>query len=540
MPISTIELAQETDLIGTLTSVLGPTDASFTAIFVDKKTGDPRAPKATTLEYTLDQDNSLSETILASSNSTNLITGVTTIIIAANGRIIPKFGIGPGVNTGFSHQIGAAVGCVDIARPLNIIQQALTDKINTAGGQFTGLVNFLEPTGLLNLPTLTIVERNAIVSPSEGLIIENTTTGTIQVYLGGIWQDLGISTPTPNATTLVAGKVQIATQAQFNSGNVLGSTGASLDATPDLIQAGIQSGSQISGTLGGIANTYTIALTPTLLAYTLGVALRVKVNIANTGASTVNVNALGAITLKKNINVDLEIGDLQVGQIISIVYDGANFQIVGGLTNTTYSKNTVNADETVFGWQTNQILFSGGAIDLANGTYVANSGTTTLLKQPIGYNVGASGFTTLEFSNTKIVKLKTTVSFRKSGGTNNLICFGFATDGTGIAGTQSAINTTIRFVSDGANIYSVTADGGSNTNNTLAGTSVGFNNPQIWEIVWNPVATTVAFYINGILKATHATSIPVNNNLAQVGIYANSTGGSTELYATHPTLSLQI
>jgi hypothetical protein len=51
---------------------------------------------------------------------------------------------------------------------------------------------------------------------------------------------------------------------------------------------------------------------------------------ANTGSSTLNVNGLGARNLKKSVNTDLTAGDILEGQIVSVIYDGTNFQILAG------------------------------------------------------------------------------------------------------------------------------------------------------------------------------------------------------------------
>jgi hypothetical protein len=49
----------------------------------------------------------------------------------------------------------------------------------------------------------------------------------------------------------------------------------------------------------------------------------------NTGASTININGLGAIALKKNGGVDaLQNGDIIAGSMYDLQYDGSNFQIV--------------------------------------------------------------------------------------------------------------------------------------------------------------------------------------------------------------------
>lgn len=49
------------------------------------------------------------------------------------------------------------------------------------------------------------------------------------------WESIDTGTVTPNATSSVAGKVELATQAEFDAGTATGGTGASLVATPDIL-----------------------------------------------------------------------------------------------------------------------------------------------------------------------------------------------------------------------------------------------------------------------------------------------------------------
>jgi len=77
-------------------------------------------------------------------------------------------------------------------------------------------------------------------------------------------------------------------------------------------------------------DTYAGSMADTLLAYTAGLKINLKVTNANTGASSLNIDSLGAKSIKKNVSEDIEEGDIKAGQVIPLVYDGTNFQIVGG------------------------------------------------------------------------------------------------------------------------------------------------------------------------------------------------------------------
>jgi hypothetical protein len=78
---------------------------------------------------------------------------------------------------------------------------------------------------------------------------------------------------------------------------------------------------------------------PATFSYTPGITFTFKANHTITGAATVNVNALGAIPLRKHGNQNLVSGDIVAGQFVTVVYDQAtnSFQITSGLGNAPAS-----------------------------------------------------------------------------------------------------------------------------------------------------------------------------------------------------------
>jgi hypothetical protein len=74
-----------------------------------------------------------------------------------------------------------------------------------------------------------------------------------------------------------------------------------------------------------------------LQAYATGICYQFKADVANTGAATINFNALGAKTIKKvggGITTDLADNDIRVGQMVKVCYDGTNMQMISQLGNT--------------------------------------------------------------------------------------------------------------------------------------------------------------------------------------------------------------
>jgi hypothetical protein len=79
----------------------------------------------------------------------------------------------------------------------------------------------------------------------------------------------------------------------------------------------------------GSANTYSITITNPITSYAAGLGVILKITHANTGASTLNVNGIGAVALTKSGTTTLSSGDLLAGQIVTAIYDGTEFQLQG-------------------------------------------------------------------------------------------------------------------------------------------------------------------------------------------------------------------
>jgi hypothetical protein len=76
------------------------------------------------------------------------------------------------------------------------------------------------------------------------------------------------------------------------------------------------------------SDTYVITLSPVPTAYSTGMMIVFTATTANTGACTVNVNALGAKSLKSLHDQDPPDNYIEAGSVVMAVYDGTNFQMV--------------------------------------------------------------------------------------------------------------------------------------------------------------------------------------------------------------------
>jgi len=89
-----------------------------------------------------------------------------------------------------------------------------------------------------------------------------------------------------------------------------------------------QKGKGVSGTAAG-TNTYTLTLTPAITGYALYQTFNVLFTNANTAAATLNIDGQGDVDIKRNGDKDTKEGDIKDGQVLTLMYDGTNFQIIG-------------------------------------------------------------------------------------------------------------------------------------------------------------------------------------------------------------------
>jgi hypothetical protein len=136
----------------------------------------------------------------------------------------------------------------------------------------------------------------------------------------------------------------------------------------------------------GLANVYSVTLNPAPAAYIDGMAVAFKINVQNTGASTININGLGAKAIKKSNGNDVSSGNLKAGSIYSLRYNATvgNFILQGeGGEYGTAGAGQVLAGYTV-----------GTDIGLVNGSMPNNGAvaiTPAIVNQVIaaGYHNGS-------------------------------------------------------------------------------------------------------------------------------------------------------
>lgn len=143
-------------------------------------------------------------------------------------------------------------------------------------------------------------------------------------------------------------------------------------------------------------DSYACNLSPAITGYATNAQYRFKAGAANTGAATLALNGLAAITIKKvagGITTDLADNDIRLGQVVDVVYDGSNFQMQSTLGNAgggggggvTPGAARWIGPWTFYGLKWQSVIFTA---DAGDSTYVFNGQTTT----PIAFDANAAAY----------------------------------------------------------------------------------------------------------------------------------------------------
>lgn len=217
------------------TTLAQPLDSSSTTVVL---TADPDyASGGETTTFTILNPKGV-EHITATGWSSNTLSGVTRGVVGYTG----------GSSTARAHPAGTKVILGLTWQGLDDINTALDSKVDVAGDTMTGALLFSGTSHAgIRLLSLTTAQRTAL-SPTNGDLVYDSDLGQPYVYAGGTWTAVDLGTTFSNASETVAGKVEIATTAEFDAGTDTGGTGAKLAVIPSMIGATTTELSQLSGT----------------------------------------------------------------------------------------------------------------------------------------------------------------------------------------------------------------------------------------------------------------------------------------------------
>jgi len=244
-----------------------------------------------------------------------------------------KVGVdGSAVTTSFDYKLGEVTStdkAVGKTATQTLTNKTLTAPVINAGSDATGDTYYRNSSGVFT--RLPIGASGTIYS----------STGSAPEWIA----NPGAS----DASTTVKGVVELATYAETIARTTTGGTGAKLVTTPDVLPS-VKIYDYQADAVG--TDSYAITCSPAPTAYTTGMRFTFLAATANTGACSLNVNAIGAKTIKKNVSSDLSTGDILANQIVEVVYDGTNMQLVSAKSQSTAyangstTKNAADASAT--------------------------------------------------------------------------------------------------------------------------------------------------------------------------------------------------
>lgn len=367
----------------------------------------------------------------------------------------------------------------------------------------------------------------------------------------------------PDSAETVKGIVEKATTAESQAGTDAGSTTAPLFAKPSDIAKNTQNQQHSYATDTGSANVYAIALTPAITAYATGQKFTFKVLNANTGSSTLNVNALGTKAIQRYVNGSLQAlssNDILANMVVDVVYDGTRFLLLTPVATHIQSGTSFEVqaffDNTDITGSEAEALTSGVSSDadtlhthgelsfmlgVKNATRVKTYWTFDL---PFDHDASAAavwtatnmsndgrsswmtgtptgaGTNSLITTNEVFLDPTGTVEGIRFGSGKDIIvefmvkCSSIGTNAIGWGlmdtnvpvGTFNSIIASVNFCVDPTGqLYAHTGDDSNSTQTLISG--ITLTNLNTYRIEFNG-GTDAKFYVNGVLKATITTTLP--------------------------------
>lgn len=159
-------------------------------------------------------------------------------------------------------------------------------------------------------------------------------------------------------------------------------------------------------------DTIVATLTPAITAYAAGQLFALKLGGTNTGAATLNINTVGAKSVKKGIDGSLamEAGDLPSGRMALFGYDGTNMQHLNAPEFPSGTQMLFAQTAAPTGW-TKDTNYDEHAIRVVSGT--ASSGgtvdfTTAFASQAVAGTVGGTSITQAQLPASRVFILANT------------------------------------------------------------------------------------------------------------------------------------
>jgi hypothetical protein len=390
-------------------------------------------------------------------------------------------------------------------------------------------------TGATFLLPLSIGTTNAFTTGTIELGAASDTTisrtGAGAIAVEGVGVSMNSTSATHTAGTIELGAASDTTLARSAAGAVTIEGNAVFTAAT---KADVLDAANFAADAGA-NDTYVATLSPAITTYVTGAHYRFKAATANTGAATINLNSVGAKTIKKaagGITTDLADNDIRAGQWCDLVYDGTNMQLQSTLGNAPVGTGTV----TSVGW-------TGGLVSIATAT-------TTPAFTVAGTSGGVPYFDSASTWASSGALTSNAIMLGGGAGAAPKVSTGFTTDGTsiltlGVAGTSVGTVAFKNATSGTASVlpptgalgtYSITLPNAASTL-PIFGQQLTFSGPTAARTVTFPDAnftaarTDAANSFTGTNTFGSATSLLLGTAGSAVGDigFRNATSGTATL-----------
>lgn len=362
--------------------------------------------------------NDLADLQLEIDNATNTANQASTTANGANSNSTQAISIANGANTNSTTAVtiaNDAVATSDLANTnstnaINISNEANTSSAtaNTTAENALTVANGIDAKATLAITSAdnansrisSIVVNNPSGTKDQELIdirhdnINNVNYVTVSARIDNLTANIGDSANLQSQITNLAGTGRTTETVKGNADAVVN---LNTTISPYIKNYGIDI---------GIANVYSMVLSPVPTALIEGNFYKIKATNANTGASTLQINTFGAIPIKKKVTANLVKGDILVGQVVTVIYDGTNFQLVTG--NSSGDITPPNVATSFAGKQGNALAI----LTWVNPTDTDFAGVK-ILRNATGYP------TSFDDANSTSIYIGTGTTFTDTGLTND-------------------------------------------------------------------------------------------------------------------------
>jgi hypothetical protein len=323
-----------------------------------------------------------------------------------------------GGSNGFNASLTQATkGAIDIQfanlfAPTNVSGSATTGGAIPAGTYYPFVATTSNNCATLSAPSIagppvTVGGSNNAVSvawtlPVQGVAAINgycvaIASSASNANAGLSYAGLFVSGPTTASASITA----VLGSMQFPMGNAMSS-----------VHRFSPTGLSLTGGLNfyadaGAANSYVVTTSPAITRIPVGAVFNFQAAHANTGTSTLNVDGIDAVTIKKNggtggsVGSNLASGDIASGQIVGVAYDGQNFQMQSTLGNASGGG----------GGGANTALSNLASVAINSSLLPAGAGAENLGSGALPFGdlfLGGAANTANDFNTTALTALRTT------------------------------------------------------------------------------------------------------------------------------------